>query len=100
MSEKIKSIQASTKRNKRFQVTLENGDKYSFGLLNPVNGTYIDHGDKELRYRYWARHYGNPREKELIDSLKPSASLYSAYILWGMSKSIQKNIKELNNLID
>jgi len=99
MSEKIKSIQASTKRNKRFQVTLENGDKYSFGLLNPVRGTYIDHGDKELRYRYWARHYGNPREKELIDSLTPSASLYSAYILWGMSKSIQKNIKELNNLI-
>jgi hypothetical protein len=97
--QKIKNIQASTKRNKRFQVTLENGDKYHFGLLNPVHGTYIDHGDKELRYRYWSRHYGNAREKELIDSLTPSASLYSAYILWGASKSIQKNIRELNSLL-
>jgi hypothetical protein len=97
--QKIKSIRASPKRNKRFRVTLENGDKYDFGLLNPVHGTYIDHGDKELRYRYWARHYGNARERFLIDNLRPSPSLYSAYILWGMSKSIQKNIRELNKLI-
>jgi hypothetical protein len=98
-AEKIKSIRASTKRNKRFQVTLKNGDKYDFGLLNPVHGTYIDHGDKELRRRYWARHYGNARERGLIDSLTPSASVYSAYILWGASKSIQKNIRELNKLV-
>jgi len=97
--EKIKSIQASTKRNKRFQVTLENGDKYSFGLLNPVRGTYIDHGDKALRENYIMRHYGNPRERELIDNLKPSASLYSMYILWGWHTDIKKNIKELNKLI-
>lgn len=96
---RISKIEASPKRNKRFRVTLKNGDHYDFGLLNTVHGTYIDHGDKELRYRYWARHYGNARERELIDSLTPSASLYSAYILWGMSKSIQKNIRELNDLI-
>jgi len=65
-AERIKSIRASTKRNKRFQVTLKNGDKYDFGLLNPVHGTYIDHGDKELRYRYWARHYGNARERRSL----------------------------------
>lgn len=99
MSEKIKSIQASTKRNKRFQVTLENGDKYDFGLLNPVRGTYIDHGDKVLRYRYIIRHYGNARERELIDNLTPSPSLYSMYILWGLHRNIQKNIKELNKLL-
>jgi len=98
--EKIKSIRASTKRGKRFQVTLVNGDKYDFGLLNPVRGTYIDHGNKDLRANYWARHYGNPRERELIDSLTPSASLYSSYILWGLHRNIQKNIKELNALID
>ena len=99
MAERIKSITASPKRNKRFRVTLVNGKHYDFGLLNPVNGTYIDHGDKELRYRYWARHYGNARERELIDNMVMSPSLLSAYILWGMSKSIQKNIKELNNLM-
>ena len=97
--ERIKAIAESPKRNKRFRVTLKNGRHFDFGLLNPVIGTYVDHGDKELRRRYWARHYGNERERELIDNLTPSASLYSAYILWGASKSIQKNIRELNNLI-
>jgi hypothetical protein len=95
----VASIQPSTKRNKRFQVILENGDIYHFGLLNPVHGTYIDHGNKELRYRYWARHYGNAKERELIDNLTPSASVYSAYILWGDHKDIKKNIRELNKLI-
>ena len=99
MSEKIKSISPSTKRGKRFQVTLVNGDKYDFGLLNPVRGTYIDHGNKDLRANYIMRHYGNPREKELIDNLIPSPSLYSMYILWGWHTDIKKNIKELNKLI-
>jgi hypothetical protein len=98
--ERIKSIRASTKRGKRFQVILENGDKYHFGLLNPVRGTYIDHGNPYLRADYWARHYGNARERELIDSLTPSPALYSAYILWGQSRSIQKNIKILNQLLE
>jgi hypothetical protein len=97
--QEIKSIRASTKKNKRFQVILENGDKYHFGLLNPIHGTYIDNGDKNLRYRYWARHYGNARERELIDSLSPSPSMYSAYILWGDHTDIKKNIKALNRLI-
>jgi len=99
MAERITKIEASTKRNKRFQVTLENGNKYSFGLLNPVRGTYIDHGDKELRYRYITRHYGNARERELIDNLIPSPSLYSMYILWGKHTDIKKNINDLNKLI-
>jgi hypothetical protein len=95
--ERIKKITASSKKNKRFKVTLENGDSYHFGLLN--GSTYIDHGDKTKRYAYWARHYGNNREKELIDSLTASPALYSAMILWGSSKSIQKNIIELNRLL-
>ena len=95
----VASIGPSTKRNKRFQVTLKNGDIYHFGLLNPVHGTYIDHGNKEIRENYIMRHYGNAKERELIDSLTPSPSLYSMYILWGEHKSIEKNIRELNNLI-
>lgn len=97
--QQIKSISPSTKQNKRFQVTLKNGEIYHFGLLNPVHGTYIDHGNKELRYRYTMRHYGNAKERELIDNLTPSASLYSMYILWGEHKSIEKNIRELNKLL-
>ena len=95
----ICSIAESPKRNKRFRITLKDGRHFDIGLLNPVIGTYIDHGDKELRRRYWARHYGNARERELIDNMIPSASLYSAYILWGASKSIQKNIRALNKFI-
>jgi hypothetical protein len=95
--ERIKRITSSTKKNKRFKVILENGDSYDFGLLN--GSTYIDHGDKDKRYNYWARHYANNREAELIDSLTASPAMYSAMILWGRSKSIQKNIRELNSLI-
>jgi hypothetical protein len=95
--ERIQRITSSAKKNKRFKVILENGDSYDFGLLD--GSTYVDHGDKAKRYAYWARHYGNDREAELIDSLTPSPALYSAYILWGTSKSIQKNIRELNRLL-
>lgn len=94
--ERIQRITASSKKNKRFKVILRNGNSYDFGLLN--GSTYIDHGNKAKRYAYWARHYANDRERELIDTLTPSPALYSAYILWGSSKSIQKNIKELNRL--
>jgi hypothetical protein len=93
--ERIQRITSSPKKNKRFRVILENGDSYDFGLLD--GSTYVDHGDKSKRYAYWARHYGNDRERQLIDSLTPSPALYSAYILWGMSRSIQKNISKLNH---
>jgi hypothetical protein len=38
------------------------------------------------------------KEYELISNLIPSASLLSAYILWGPYKSIEENIKYLNHL--
>jgi hypothetical protein len=95
--ERIQRITASSKKNKRFKVILENGNSYDFGLLN--GSTYIDHGDKAKRDAYWARHYANDRERYLIDNIIMSPSLLSAYILWGSSKSIQKNIKELNHAL-
>lgn len=95
--ERIKEITASSKKNKRFKVTLRNGDSYHFGLLH--GSTYVDHENKYLRTNYWKRHYANARERELIDSLTPSPALYSAMILWGSSSSIKKNIRELNRLL-
>jgi len=95
--ERIKRITSSTKKNKRFKVILENGDSYDFGLLH--GSTYVDHGNTYLRTNYWKRHYGNQRERKLIDSLTPSPALYSAYILWGLSTNIKKNIRELNRLL-
>ena len=95
---KIVKLETSGKKNKRFSVILDNGEKYDFGLVDGM--TYIDHFDKDLRYRYWKRHYGNKREKELIDNLIPSPALFSAMILWGQYPTIDENIKHLNDLFE
>jgi hypothetical protein len=99
-SERITGITESEKPNKRFQVILQNGKIFHFGLKNPKYGTYIDHKDKDIRFRYWARHYANASEKYLIDNLIPSRSLYSAYLLWGPYHDIKKNIKALNKRLN
>lgn len=91
----IVHIEKSPVKNKRYRVTLDNGKKYNFGLLGAE--TYIDHHDKIKRQNYWARHYANPAEKELIDNFTPSPAIYSAYLLWGKHKTLEKNIAELNN---
>ena len=96
MSYKIIKLENSPVKNKRLRVILNNGDKYDFGLLNAE--TYIDHGDKEKRLNYWARHLGNPTEEYRIQNLIPSPSLFSAYLLWGETTNLNKNIKILNKL--
>ena len=92
----IVSIAPSKVKHKRFVITMDNNKKYNFGL--DVGSTYIDHHDKQIRDAYRARHYSNGIEKKLIDNLVPSPSLFSYYILWGPSTSIEKNIHHLNSL--
>lgn len=96
MSFKIVKLENSPVKNKRLRVILNNGDSYDFGLLNAE--TYIDHGDKEKRLNYWARHLGNPVEEYRIKKLIPSPSLFSAYLLWGETTNLKQNIKILNKL--
>ncbi len=90
----IVNIEKSHVKNKRYRVTLDTGKTYDFGLLG--GETYIDHHDKIKRQNYWARHYANPAEKELIDNFTPSPATFSAYLLWGNHKTLDKNIAELN----
>ena len=92
----IVSISKSKVKNKRFCITMNDGKKYNFGL--DTGSTYIDHHDKQIREAYRARHYSNDTEKKLIDNLVPSPSLFSYYILWGPSTSIEANVKHLNAL--
>lgn len=92
---KIIHITKSKKKDKRFKVLLDNGDEYNFGLKD--GKTYIDEQNKDKRYLYWVRHYGNETERERIDNFTPSASLFSAYLLWGKYTNIEDNIKWLNN---
>lgn len=93
---KIIKLENSEVKNKRFKVTLSNGDVYNFGLLG--GKTYIDEGNKEKRLNYWARHLANPVEEYRINKLVPSPSLFSAYLLWGESSDIKENVRNLNKL--
>ena len=97
MSEKIKKLVRSPRKNKRFRVYLENNAYYDFGL--DTGDTYIDHKSKIKRENYRARHYANGIEKKLIDDLTPSPALYSWYLLWGNSTDIKKNITNLNKMV-
>ena len=92
----IEKITLSNKTNKRFDITMNSGKIYSFGLKD--GSTYIDHHDKILRSAYWARHYANGKEKQLILNLVPSPALFSAFILWGKYTHINDNIRYLNKL--
>ena len=92
----IVKIERSPLINKRFRVTLDNGEHYDFGFAS--GNTYIDHRNKTLRENYLKRHMANETENKLITNLVPSPSLFSAMLLWGKYDDLQKNITHLNNL--
>jgi hypothetical protein len=96
---KIISISDSPKKNKRFRVYLDDNTHYDFGLKNPKDGTYIDHHDPQKRMNYISRHLANYNEKKLIDSITPSAALFSMMLLWGKYDNIDDNIKYLNKFL-
>lgn len=79
-------IYESDKRGKRFVALFEDGDYTYFGLEGGM--TYIDHGDKEMRKNYIARHEVN---EDWADPKK--AGSLSRFILWGASTDINKNIR-------
>ena len=91
---KIVKIENSPRKNKRFRVYLENNDHYDFGLDN--GKTYVDHHDKIKRENYRKRHMANDTEKHLIQNFIPSPALFSYYILWGDSTSVNENIEKIN----
>lgn len=97
----IIDVKPSPIKNKRFRATvlLHNGKerKIDFGLKD--GATYIDNmRTTQERHNYWQRHLGNKTEEKLITNLIPSASVLSAFLLWGKHKSLEKNIEELNKL--
>ena len=73
---------------------MEDGAYYDFGLEG--GKTYLDHKDKRKRDNYRKRHYA--QEKNLIDNLTPSPSLFSWALLWGKHSNIDDNIRELNKM--
>ena len=89
---KIIKLEDSQLKSKRFRVYLDNNKHYDFGLKSGEN--YSDHRDN-----YRRRHYNSIKEQPYIQNLIPSPALFSYYLLWGDSSSINKNIKTLNKLL-
>ena len=95
----ITKVYSSPIKNKRLRAEVETKGglkKIDFGLRGGF--TYIDGADKSVRANYWKRHLGNTTENNLINNLVPSPSLLSAYLLWGSSRDLQKNVNALNGI--
>jgi hypothetical protein len=95
---KIIEIIDSPRKGKRYRAIFDDQSHIDFGLDNPKYGTYIDHHSKERRKAYWARHYGSESERELLHWIIPSASTLSAFLLWGTTTDLKKNVEELNDI--
>ena len=91
----IVKIEPSTRKSKRYRVTLDDGSHYDFGLK--TGSTFIDHKDEKKRDNFLKRHMSNKREKYLIENLIPSPALFSAFLLWN-TPDLDDNIKILNKL--
>ena len=95
----ILSISPSPLKTKRFKV--EYRDKtgkiyiYHFGYKDAKN-TYIDGASDAVRANYLKRHMANPTERRLITEKIASPALFSARLIWGKSRDINANIRELN----
>ena len=76
-------LEVSNKTNKRFMISLDNGDVIHFGLCPyKVRGAYIDnHGDK-LKSAWKARHSKIMLDNEPAYLNIYSPEYYSYHLLW------------------
>ena len=97
----ILSVSASPRATKRFRAKWTDADgkeRYTdFG--QPGANTYIDGASEETRQNYIKRHMANPAERAKIVQLTPSPAVFSMYLLWGASRSIETNLRELNRMM-
>ena len=89
----ISDLKKSTRKEKRYQANWD-GKIIHFG--SPVGTTFIDGATEKTRDNYFKRHRGNPTERRRMENLTPSASVLSAFLLWGESRDLQTNLRRLN----
>jgi len=89
----ISAVSPSTRAGKRY-TAIWDGKAIDFGSRGAT--TFIDGATEKTRENYWKRHRGSPREKTRLANLTPSASVLSAYLLWGDSRDLQTNLRALN----
>lgn len=86
-------ITKSNRKGKRFVATFKDGRRVHFGAEGA--STYIDHGDKQKRAAYIARHRVNE------DWTNPyTAGALSRFILWGDYTSMDGNIAAFKRQFD
>ena len=93
---KIIEIIDSPRKGKKYRAIFDDDKKIDFGLKG--SSTYLDHHDKFKRKAYWARHYASDTERELLRWIIPSPATLSAFILWGTTTDLNKNVDELNDI--
>lgn len=90
----IVDINPSTRKNKKYVATLDDGNRIHFGLKS--SQTYLDHKNKDKRFNYLKRHMANERENYLIKNKIVSPATLSARLLWGATTNLNRNIEILN----
>lgn len=93
---KLIAVVDSSNSNKRYDAIFDiNGKikKISFG--DPNMDSYVMHYDKERRSRYRSRH-----AKDLNTNDPLRAGYLSYYLLWGKSRSLDKNIASYKRQFD
>lgn len=87
---KLLKIIESPKEGKEYRAVFQtdSGRMKHTDFGDPNLQQYTEHGDKERRERYRARH-----AKDLETNDPTRAGFLSRFILWGSSKSMKKNIE-------
>ena len=76
-------IENSDKTNKRFMITLDNGDVIHFGLWPyKGRGAYIDHKDEKIKSAWQARHSKIMKDGEPAYLNIYSPNYYNWNLLW------------------
>ena len=92
---KIIDVIDSPRKGKKYRAIFDDESYIDFGLLG--SSTFLDHKSLKKRHNYWARHYGNDTERELLNWVIPSPSVLSAFLLWN-KPTLEESIKDLNNI--
>jgi len=93
---KLIEVVDSTNPKKRYTAIFEvNGRQKKVHFGDPNMESYILHHDKERRANYRSRH---ERDLRTNDPMRPGFLSY--YLLWGKSRSLDKNIATYKKLFD
>ena len=90
---KFISLEKSNKPNKKLVITFSE-PKLTIHFGSKNSSTYLDHHDKVKRSNYLKRHQVNENWDEV------NAGSLSAFILWGPSTDINKNLKNYLDLFN